>query len=429
MKTPWEIEIMPRKDKWEVKMTASTGGGNYILPVASSQMLGGVKPVDKTEDMNLPVGVDTEGRLWVSGAVDAPSGGADWNQNDEAAVDFIKNRPFYEKTGVTSIVLFDGDVELLVLLPEGTPEGQWDESLTFENGKIYTVAIEDEQQDIVCENNELIFISSTLSDTYSLSADGIFSRYGSGPEGTYHIKIETTEISRTLEQLDEKYIPDTIARVDDIPTTAIKPFPYYEVIELSPGYMTQYKVNLEELELNAPYSVQESASTPYTMFALCIICDDGTEKIVTNISVKYRIYHVKVSNKIISVYDDENTVYTINISDKSTSSNVVVTSNMISKWLPVNNSVAYTPTDNYHPATKKYVDDSVAVAVPRPTIATVGQTIIVKSVDENGKPTEWEAVDPWVINSSTEGSAKQFKLTIDDTGTLTVFEIVTEGVE
>lgn len=69
MKTPWEIEMIPRKDKWEVKMTASAGGRNYILPVASSQVLGGVRPEDKTEDMNLPVGVDAEGRLWVSGEV------------------------------------------------------------------------------------------------------------------------------------------------------------------------------------------------------------------------------------------------------------------------------------------------------------------------------------------------------------------------
>ena len=69
MKTPWEIEMVPHKDKWEVKMTASAGGGNYILPVASSQILGGVKPEDKTEDMNLPVGVDTEGRLWASGEI------------------------------------------------------------------------------------------------------------------------------------------------------------------------------------------------------------------------------------------------------------------------------------------------------------------------------------------------------------------------
>lgn len=31
--------------------------------------------------------------------------------------------------------------------------------------------------------------------------------------------------------------------------------------------------------------------------------------------------------------------------------------------------------------------------IPVPSIAEVGQTIVVKEVDENGKPTEWEAVD------------------------------------
>lgn len=32
-------------------------------------------------------------------------------------------------------------------------------------------------------------------------------------------------------------------------------------------------------------------------------------------------------------------------------------------------------------------------AVPAPMIATVGQTVVVKAVDENGVPTEWEAAD------------------------------------
>ena len=32
-------------------------------------------------------------------------------------------------------------------------------------------------------------------------------------------------------------------------------------------------------------------------------------------------------------------------------------------------------------------------AIPTPASAAVGQTIIVKAVDENGKPTEWEAAD------------------------------------
>lgn len=39
------------------------------------------------------------------------------------------------------------------------------------------------------------------------------------------------------------------------------------------------------------------------------------------------------------------------------------------------------------------VEKRFDATIPAPTGATVGQTIVVKAVDENGKPTEWEAVD------------------------------------
>lgn len=42
-------------------------GGNYTLPVANENQLGGVKPLNKTEDMMLPVGVDKDGRLFAKG--------------------------------------------------------------------------------------------------------------------------------------------------------------------------------------------------------------------------------------------------------------------------------------------------------------------------------------------------------------------------
>lgn len=53
----------------------------------------------------------------------------------------------------------------------------------------------------------------------------------------------------------------------------------------------------------------------------------------------------------------------------------------------------------------------------------VGQVFRVSGVDESGLATEWEAVDPFVIQSSTEGSTKQFRITVDDTGTLSATEI------
>lgn len=62
--------------------------------------------------------------------------------------------------------------------------------------------------------------------------------------------------------------------------------------------------------------------------------------------------------------------------------------------------------------------------IPIPSTAQVGQTIVIKSIDENGKPKEWESIDPWIITSSTEGSAKKFKLTIDDSGVLSAEELV-----
>ena len=42
---------------------------------------------------------------------------------------------------------------------------------------------------------------------------------------------------------------------------------------------------------------------------------------------------------------------------------------------------------------RKYVDDSLASAIPAPASATVGQTIVVKEVDEEGKPITWTAAD------------------------------------
>lgn len=39
-----------------------------------------------------------------------------------------------------------------------------------------------------------------------------------------------------------------------------------------------------------------------------------------------------------------------------------------------------------------------------PASASVGQTIVVKAVDENGKPTEWEATDFPEVNGLSDGS-------------------------
>ena len=63
-------------------------------------------------------------------------------------------------------------------------------------------------------------------------------------------------------------------------------------------------------------------------------------------------------------------------------------------------------------------------AIPIPQTASVGQVLAVKAVDKNGKPTKWEVVDPMVVSSSTSGSTKKFKITVDDSGTISATEVV-----
>ena len=64
--------------------------------------------------------------------------------------------------------------------------------------------------------------------------------------------------------------------------------------------------------------------------------------------------------------------------------------------------------------------------IPNPETATVGQTIVVKTVDENGKPTEWECVDM----VSDDGSSVTVDTTLSVSGqaadSATVGEKVTE---
>ena len=45
------------------------------------------------------------------------------------------------------------------------------------------------------------------------------------------------------------------------------------------------------------------------------------------------------------------------------------------------------------PADAKAVGDALATKIAAPATATVGQVIVVKAVDDNGVPTEWEAAD------------------------------------
>mgnify|MGYP000718949069 CR=1 FL=1 len=74
--------------------------------------------------------------------------------------------------------------------------------------------------------------------------------------------------------------------------------------------------------------------------------------------------------------------------------------------LTTTNTAAFTPTADYHPATKKYVDNHTP-------------SKISKLENDSNYITAAHVYDGILISSSTPNSTKKFKITVDDTGALT----------
>ena len=85
-------------------LSNGAGGASYTLPIASSAVLGGVKPTEKTDSMTQAVGVDEAGGLWT-----APGGGG-----GESDLVEIANVSIAEDVLYASIDLPSGQKEILI---------------------------------------------------------------------------------------------------------------------------------------------------------------------------------------------------------------------------------------------------------------------------------------------------------------------------
>lgn len=174
---------------------------------------------------------------------------------------------------------------------------------------------------------------------------------------------ERIKIGDGVSNVNDLPFTDDNGIINELPVTREEEF----YLNTSYGGYTQV-INLEELENNSYYSYHDfykNGKVKYTKFI--IACDDGTECVVLTESVLKTYYVTGVGSTFIYLRAvGQGNYYGINCSDKSTASNVVVTRYV--DYLTANNTYEYTPTSNYNPSTKKYVDDSIA-AIPTPDVS------------------------------------------------------------
>ena len=180
----------------------------------------------------------TADAAWIATLSKDGTGGSsvqpDWNQNDETAADYVKNRTHWEE-GVQTVIEWDGSTEGRDSTNPGTTAYKISELTPCINELIGAT--------VVMNNGEIVVL--TADDVYEVTPDVISCRMNfivttvtklslgenvlTFPSiGVYAIREETyvssiTYGSTTIHPLDEKFIPESIARKTatlPMPTTA-----------------------------------------------------------------------------------------------------------------------------------------------------------------------------------------------------------------
>lgn len=231
-----------------------------------------------------------------------------------------------------------------------------------------------------------------------VGSDTMGSRYRMYTEesGVHAFRIEIVKYTPCIKQLDEKFIPDTIARIEDITILPIERLSDFGgnaecnssgVIDLQVSASMQNPTN---------YLFKTAIDGNVKSLKLSFINSDNTKQLLSIklFSGSNTLYHITndVKDKCVIIYElyfgNTTEIYYDDSGNfsKRVSFSYVTTYDVLDKVNYQIKQGSYTPSNATDIVTKEYVDN-------------LSQSFI--------------------LNSSTEGSEKQFMITVDDNGTLT----------
>ena len=311
-----------------------------------------------------------------SGNVDPPEGVTSWND--------LEDRPFGEET--EEVTIFENFDTSTGFDTGATDDGVWPDNVrVVYNGIEYTVSC---TGDYTClygdySHTTYPFTIYTKYDTFRVAA---------ADEGAVVSMYTNASVTKLI---DEAYIPDSIARVNDLPAQVVptwedlpdKPFgESYTVTnlvieqEVGNGGVMPMVTDYEEIEVGAEYIVKYDG-VGYRSFGYVTYLSMSSAN--TTKVIGYSPTGMQPTGSVlpfcIYAYNGAGLRLRCGGMDSHTISVYKVTSTV-----PI--------PETYIPSTIARTTD-IPDAVVNPATASIGQTIVVKDVDESGKPIEWEAVD------------------------------------
>ena len=322
--------------------------------------------------------------------VSGGGGQPDWNQNDETAADYIKNRPFY--TGDTVETVFVEESTVAFSRSGGTYGGSIQSTFKPKLGNTYKVFWDGSTYESLCTSlYEDFLIGNTSIMGMGTDTGEPFVIYISQGTDTIQIATKDTSESHTIS------ISESSQLIVKIPAKFIdKNTSGYIIVHKSETMTKQEAENY----YNA-FLAEQIAFVIWGNLHIKLIYPHGSTMYLT-LENEER-YSIKENNDGLFNYNDR--IFS-------------------TTYFPIN----YVNTDK----TLQFVCGKNNISISPPSFSSgVGSTDALFTVKPDGSKSKnfdvlgnGEAVTPAIIlYSSTAGSTKKFRVTVDDSGNLTATEI------
>lgn len=321
----------------------------------------------------------------------------DWNQNDSTAADYVKNRPFYTGAPVETVLIEESTVSFSAA--DGVYMGRLESTFSPAVGETYKVSWDGIDYECTCiESNSILLLGNTNILFGVPDPDG--EPFVIGAFNGAELRITTLDTSNShtfsisrfaqeIVKIDEKYLPENLATKSNVDNC----------IKTVNGTGPDASGNVEVQTIS-----EDALST--NQYGTVIIVKNGV--VFKNRLGQYTQMPIGESNAAFLVKEGK-------------TSNARDTIFAFAVATDGNNGIS---VDQIH-LSRNGIDfnsENVVIRSFKPGNTSV-DVIQLNSSTSRGVMVEITKNACFVLPSSTSGSTKKFRITVDDSGALTAKEI------
>ena len=422
---------------------------NEIYDIDTSQLSPGSTTFDISSNKTYML---NNKKQWIQVQVGTGGSGdvqSDWNQNDETAADYIKNRPFY--TGDTVETVFVEESTITFAENNGLYIAQFPSTFRATVGDTYKVSWDGASYECTCvliKNLPAIgnpSIMSVGSDTGEPFLIGVENGQGIAIVTADTSASHTVSISGFVQEIvkiDEKYLPDNLAIKSDVETAQTTANAAQSTAEKaqfiantaqSTAENAQSIANTAKSTANTAKSTANTAkSTAENAQSIANAAQSTANTAESTAENAQSIANTAKSTANTAKTAAENAQSTANTAKTEVAKALTVSSSG-SITAPVNimNTGTYqvlniTSKDQRHSAqfgVTKSIGLQIRVGRDGGMQADISNPSTLEFSANGGSCMRLKGIDELIMNSSTTDSTKKFKITVDDSGTLTATEV------